>query len=141
VLPCFVVQLARSAVPRPLLPGLGVPREIDLRYSRMLQGHDARSAASDRLLQVLMQMPCLVAFIEAGEVAAKQRRHAHNAGKLSARAASHVKSATSVIMGTAIGSGMFGTVFRAKWQGFDVAVKQLNQFDANSVAALKKEGL
>ena len=108
MLPCFVVQLARSAVPRPLLPGPGVPREIDLRYSRMLQGHDARSGASDRLLQVLMQMPCLVAFIEAGEVAAKQRRHAHNAGKLSARAASHIKSATSVIMGTAIGSGMFG---------------------------------
>jgi hypothetical protein len=88
-----------------------------------------------------MQLPQLAAFIQSAEAAAKQRRHAHTSDKLSARAATHVKSAASVVMGAPIGSGTFGTVFRAKWQGNDVAVKQLKAFDADAVAALHKEAL
>jgi hypothetical protein len=118
-----------------------VPREIDLRYTRMLQAHAANTSASDRLLQLLMLTPQLVAFLADGETAAKQRRRERKSDKLAARATPHIKSASSVVLGARIGSGTFGAVFRAKWQGFDVAVKQLNQFDANAVAALHKEAL
>jgi len=136
-----VVQLARSRIPRPLLPAPGVPREIGLRYQHMLQGHPAASAASAHLLQVLLRQPQLAAFIEAGEAAAGQRRHAFKSDKLASRAAPHVKSAASLSMGAQIGSGTFGTVYRAKWQGFDVAVKQLNKVDASASAALQKEAM
>ncbi len=44
-------------------------------------------------------------------------------------------------MGDQIGSGTFGKVYRAKWQGFDVAVKQLNKVDENTSTALQKEAM
>jgi serine/threonine protein kinase len=136
-----VVHVARSRIPRPLLPAPGVPREIDLRYHRMLQGHGMHSPASAQLLQALLLQPQLVAFIEAGEAAAKQRRHDFKSDKLASRATSHIKSAATLTMGAQIGSGTFGTVFRAKWQGFDVAVKQLNKVDGSTSAALQKEAM
>jgi len=141
VLPCFVVHLSRSRIPRPLLPAPGVPREIDLRYHRMLQGHGMHSPASSQLLQALSLQPQLVKCIEAGEAAAKQRRHDFKSDKLASRATSHIKSAATLTMGAQIGSGTFGTVFRAKWQGFDVAVKQLNKVDGSTSAALQKEAM
>jgi hypothetical protein len=141
VLPCFVVHLSRSRIPRPLLPAPGVPREIDLRYHRMLQGHGMHNPASAQLLQALSLQPQLVAFIEAGDAAAKQRRHDFKSDKLASRATSHIKSAATLSMGAQIGSGTFGTVFRAKWQGFDVAVKQLNKVDGSTSAALQKEAM
>jgi hypothetical protein len=141
VLPCFVVHVARSRIPRPLLPAPGVPREIDIRYHRMLQGHALYSPASTQLLQTLFLQPQLVASIEAGEAAARQRRHEFKSDKLASRATSHIKSAATLSMGAQIGSGTFGTVFRAKWQGFDVAVKQLNKVDPSASAALQKEAM
>ncbi len=141
MLPRFVVKLVRSSIRRPLLPGPGVPREIDLRYCRMLLGHAIESASSEQLLHALRQQPALVAFVEAAEAAAKERRRLHKADKLAARATSHFKSACTLVMGDQIGSGTFGTVFRAKWQGFDVAVKQLNKVDASASAALQKEAM
>jgi serine/threonine protein kinase len=141
VLPCFVVHMARSRIPRPLLPALGVPREIDLRYHRMLQGHGIQSPASAQLIQALLLEPQLAAFIEAGEAAAKKRRSEFKSDKLASRATSHIKSAATLSMGAQIGSGTFGTVFRAKWQGFDVAVKQLNKVDGKASAALQKEAM
>ncbi len=141
VLPCFVVHMARSRIPRPLLPAPGVPREIDLRYHRMLQGHAMQSPASAQLLQALLLQPQFVAFIEAGEAAAKQRRHEFKSDKLASRATSHIKSAATLSMGAQIGSGTFGTVFRAKWQGFDVAVKLLHKIDGSASAALQKEAM
>jgi len=133
--------MARSRIPRPLLPAPGVPREIDLRYHRMLQGHGMHNPASAQLLQALSLQPQLVAFIEAGDAAAKQRRHDFKSDKLASRATSHIKSAATLTMGAQIGSGTFGTVFRAKWQGFDVAVKQLNKVDGSTSAALQKEAM
>ena len=100
-----------------------------------------QSPASAQLLQALSLQPQLVAFIEAGEAAAKQRRHEFKSDKLASRATSHIKSAASLSMGAQIGSGTFGTVFRAKWQGFDVAVKQLHKVDGSSSAALQKEAM
>ena len=141
VLPCFVVHVARSRIPRPLLPAPGVPREIDLRYHRMLQGHALHSPASAQLLQTLLLQPQLVAFIETGEVAAKQRRFTFKSDKLASRATSHIKSAATLSIGAQIGIGTFGTVFRAKWQGFDVAVKQLNKVDGSASAALQKNAM
>jgi hypothetical protein len=135
------VQLSRSRIPRPVLPTTGVPREIDLRYQRMLQGHATPSSAAAQLVQELLQQPELAAFIEAGEAAAKQRRHAFKSDKVTTRSASHIKRASSLSMGAAIGSGTFGTVYQAKWQGFDVAVKQLHKVDASSSAALQKEAM
>ncbi len=135
------MQLVRSIVPRPLLPAPGVPREIDLRYCRMLQGHPAASSASAQLAQALLRQPLLAAFVEAGEAAATQRRHVFKSDKLASRAAPHIKSAASLSMGAQIGSGTFGTVYRAKWQGFDVAVKQLNKVDASASAALQQEAM
>ncbi len=88
-----------------------------------------------------MQLPHLASFMQAADAAAKQHRHTHTSDKLAARSVSHIKSAASVVMGAAISSGTFGTVYRAKWQGFDVAVKQLNAFDADAVAALHREAL
>ncbi len=136
-----MVHVARSRIPRPLLPAPGVPREIDLRYHRMLQGHGMHSPASSQLLQALSLQPQLVACIEAGEAAAKQRRHDFKSDKLASRATSHIKSAATLTMGAQIGSGTFGTVFCAKWQGFDVAVKQLNKVDGSTSAALQKEAM
>lgn len=141
VVPRFVVRLVRSCIPRPLLPGPGVPREIDLRYCRMLLGHAIDCGASEQLLQALLQQPALIAFIKAAEAASKERRRLHKADKLAARATSHFKSASTVVMGHKIGSGTFGSVFQAKWQGFDVAVKQLNKVDASAGAALHKEAM
>jgi hypothetical protein len=141
VLPCFAVKLSRSRIPRPLLPAPGVPREIDLRYQRMLHGHDASSSASAQLAQTLLQQQQLVAFIQAGEAAAKQRRYAFKSDKLACRSTCHIKSAVTLSMGDQIGIGTFGTVYRAKWQGFDVAVKQLNKVDASTSAALQKEAM
>ena len=136
-----MVHVSRSRISRPLLPAPGVPREIDLRYHRMLQGHSMHNPASAQLLQALSLQPQLVAFIEAGEAAAKQRRHDFKTDKLASRATSHIKSAATLSMGAQIGSGTFGTVFRAKWQGFDVAVKQLNKVDGSASAALQKEAM
>ena len=141
VLPCSVVHLSRSRIPRPLLPQPGVPREIDLRYNRLLQGGAVQSSDSAHFLQQLLLLPQLAAFMEAGEAAAKQRRHAFKSDKLAARAASHIKSAALLSMGCEIGRGTFGTVYRAKWQGFDVAVKQLHKVDASASAALQKEAM
>lgn len=100
-----------------------------------------QSPASAQLLQALSLQPQLVAFIEAGEAAAKQRRHEFKLDKLASRATSHIKSAATLSMGAQIGRGTFGTVFRAKWQGFDVAVKQLHKVDGSSSAALQKEAM
>ncbi len=141
VVPRFVVRLLRSRIPRPLLPGPGVPREIDLRYCRMLLGHAIESASSEQLLLVLSQQSELVAFVAAAAAAAKERRRVHRADKMAARATSHFKSASTLVMGGEIGSGTFGTVFQAKWQGFDVAVKQLHKVDASAGAALQKEAM
>ena len=99
------------------------------------------SPASSQLLQALSLQPQLVKCIEAGEAAAKQRRHDFKSDKLASRATSHIKSAATLTMGAQIGSGTFGTVFRAKWQGFDVAVKQLNKVDGSTSAALQKEAM
>ena len=141
VLPCFVVQLSRSRIPRPLLPAPGVPRDIDLRYQRMLLGHAASSSASVQLAQTLLQQQQLLAFIQAGEAAAKQRRFAFKSDKLASRSTCHITSAATLSMGAEIGIGTFGSVYRAKWQGFDVAVKQLNKIDASTSAALQKEAM
>jgi hypothetical protein len=107
----------------------------------MLQGHALHSPASAQLLQALLQQQQLVAFIEAGEAAGKQRRLAFKSDKLAFRATSHIKSAATLSMGAQIGCGTFGTVYRAKWQGFDVAVKQLNKVDPSASAALQKEAM
>ncbi len=131
----------RSFIPRPLLPTPGVPREIDIRYCRMLHGHTATNAASVQLFHLLMQLPVLVAFVKAADVASKERRRLHKANKLAARASVHLKSFSTIAMGNRIGSGTFGTVFQAKWQGFDVAIKQLNKVDPKASAALQKEAL
>ncbi len=136
-----MVHVSRSRIPRPPLPAPGVPREIDLRYQSMLQGNALHSPASAQLLQTLLQQQQLVAFIEAGEAAGKQRRFAFKSDKLASRATPHIKSAATLSMGAQIGSGTFGTVYRAKWQDFDVAVKQLNKVDASTSATLQKEAM
>jgi hypothetical protein len=107
----------------------------------MLQGHALYSLASAQLLQTLLQQQQLVAFIKAGEAAGKRRRFTFKSDKLASRATSHIKSAATLSMGAQIGSGTFGTVYRAKWQGFDVAVKQLNKVDSSASAALQKEAM
>jgi hypothetical protein len=107
----------------------------------MLQGNALHSPASAQLLQTLLQQQQLVAFIEAGEAAGKQRRFAFKSDKLASRATPHIKSAATLSMGAQIGSGAFGTVYRAKWQDFDVAVKQLNKVDASTSATLQKEAM
>jgi hypothetical protein len=141
VLPRFVVKLVRSVIPRPLLSCPGVPREIDLRYCHMLQGHPAGSAASGQLYSLLQQLPVLVSFVQAAEAASKERRRLHKKDRIAKRALCYFKKHSSILMGDQIGSGTFGKVYRAKWQGFDVAVKQLNKVDENTSTALQKEAM
>jgi hypothetical protein len=107
----------------------------------MLQGQAVQNPVGAQLLQALSLQPQLFAFIEAGEAASKQRRHEFKSDKLASRATSHIKSAATLSVGAQSGSGTFGTVFRAKWQGFDVAVKQLNKVDGSASAALQKKAM
>ncbi len=70
-----------------------------------------------------------------------ERHRLHNADRIAKRASAYMKANSSIIMGSQIGSGTFGTVYHAKWQGFDVAIKQLNKVDPSASTALQKEAM
>lgn len=141
ILPRFIVKLVRSTIPRPLLSGNGIRREVPLQYVRLLQGQTALCPAAEQFLLSLLQLQAIRESIHVGDSEKKIRQRAVLSGQVDQRLskAKAFKSASSIEMHEKIGGGTFATVYRARWQGNDVAVKQLHQSDAQSQAALKRE--
>jgi serine/threonine protein kinase len=136
-----MVKLVRSAIPRPLLSGNGIQREVPLQYARLLKNQTAPFPAAEQLLQLLLRLHTIRESIRVGEHEKKIRQRAVLSGQVDQRLskAKAFKNAASVEMHEKIGGGTFATVHRARWQGNDVAVKQLHLSDEQSQAALKRE--
>jgi len=141
-LPRFIVDLAPSSIPRPLIPGV-IAREVPLQYAMLFAARAAYSPELHHVLAALCNVAALKANAEQGEAQRKDRQRLIKALKIDASVDKIMKSSSDVTIGEEVGQGASGVVYRAEahFMGIQVAVKRLKSNTPQLEAALKKEEL
>ena len=111
-LPRFIVELAPTSIPRPLIAG-AIPREVSLQYARLFAGLAANSPELQRVLTALRNVAALKVNTAQGEEQRKDRQRPIKLQKFDASAEKFMRRG-DVAIGEQIGDGASGIVYRAE---------------------------
>ncbi len=142
-LPRFIVDVAPSSIPRPLVTPGPIRREVPQQYARLFAGITSCNELQ-AVLVALRNVVALKAHAAQGDEQRRERQRLIKSQMISASAEKFMRSSSDVtIFGDQIGDGTFGVVFQAHaaYMGFDVAVKRLKSPTLELETALKKEAL
>ncbi len=143
-LPRFIVDVAPSSIPRPLVTPGPIHREVPLQYARLFAGITSCNELQT-VLVALRNVAALKAHAAQGDEQRRERQRLIKGQMISASAEKFMRSSSDVtIFGDQIGEGAFGVVFQAHavyMGGLDVAVKRLKSPTPELETALKKEAL
>jgi hypothetical protein len=142
-LPRFIVDVARSSIPRSLVTPGPIRREVPLQYARLFAGITS-CPELQTVLVALRDVVALKAHAEQGDAQRQERQRRIKGQMISASAEKYMRSSSDVTIGDQIGEGAFGVVFQARARymgGLEVAVKRLKSPTPELETALKKETL
>lgn len=142
-LPRFIVDVARSSIPRSLVTPGPIRREVPLQYARLFAGITS-CPEMQTVLVALRNVVALKAHAEQGDAQRQERQRRIKGQMISASAEKYMRSSSDVTIGDQIGEGAFGFVFQAHavyMGGLEVAVKRLKSPTPELETALKKETL